>query len=342
MARRTGGGKRLAVAGDRCGARYRPCGPADHQRGRRGDRAGLADSRLALPGDRRTAGEAATGNHVRRSAFRATYAGVYQQRAIARLCATAGRDAERFRTAALAVGGRAAIDGDAAFDFDVFPQLSVRAIWYAADAEFPRRPRSCCRGTSKPTCASRTSSSSPNASSRARRARVVNGVVRPRGPVSNRPMPARPPDDLKSGPTRRLEKSFYVCTLLDPHRADLRLGDLRHRVERGVGQDVGGRFGEMERHRDRCPADRRRSRWRGRSASRGATRTRTIWPSAISSREASCGMDAQQFAAVELLQARPRAASSCPCDSGRGCGRSSTAAGIRRPAVRPAACTPAA
>ena len=66
-----------------------------------------------------------------------TYAGVYHQRAIARLCATAGKDAERFTASALAVGGRAATGGDAAFEFDVFPRLSVRAIWYAADAEFP-------------------------------------------------------------------------------------------------------------------------------------------------------------------------------------------------------------
>jgi hypothetical protein len=66
-----------------------------------------------------------------------TYAGVYHQRAIARLCATAGKEAHKFHQAALAVGGRPAPGGDAAFDFDVFPQLSVRAIWYAADAEFP-------------------------------------------------------------------------------------------------------------------------------------------------------------------------------------------------------------
>lgn len=66
-----------------------------------------------------------------------TYAGVYHQRAIARLCATAGRDAERLRKAALAIGGRVALGGDAAFDFDAFPRLSMRAIWHAADVEFP-------------------------------------------------------------------------------------------------------------------------------------------------------------------------------------------------------------
>lgn len=66
-----------------------------------------------------------------------TYAGVYHQRAIARLCGTAGKDAERLRAGALSIGGRPAAGGDAAFDFDVFPRLRVRAIWYAADAEFP-------------------------------------------------------------------------------------------------------------------------------------------------------------------------------------------------------------
>jgi hypothetical protein len=66
-----------------------------------------------------------------------TYASVYQQRAIARFCATAGRTAERLQAAAAAVGGRPALGGDAAFDFDVFPRLGVRAIWHAGDEEFP-------------------------------------------------------------------------------------------------------------------------------------------------------------------------------------------------------------
>ncbi|MGA2066288.1 MAG: DUF3786 domain-containing protein [Thermoguttaceae bacterium] len=66
-----------------------------------------------------------------------TYAGVYQQRAIARLCATAGRDARPLRAAAVALGGRPAAGGDAAFDFDMFPRVCVRLIWHAADEEFP-------------------------------------------------------------------------------------------------------------------------------------------------------------------------------------------------------------
>jgi len=66
-----------------------------------------------------------------------SYAEVYHQRVIARLCATAGRDAETLRTAAVALGGRSAAGGDAAFDFDVFPRLSVRLIWHAPDEEFP-------------------------------------------------------------------------------------------------------------------------------------------------------------------------------------------------------------
>ena len=56
---------------------------------------------------------------------------------IARLCATAGRDAARLRAAAGALGGRVAPGGDAAFDFDVFPRLSLRLIWHTADEEFP-------------------------------------------------------------------------------------------------------------------------------------------------------------------------------------------------------------
>ena len=71
-----------------------------------------------------------------------SYAGVYQGRVISRLCATAGRDLPRLRAAVAASGGRDSlgsdtIAGDAAFDFDVFPRVSVRLIWHAADEEFP-------------------------------------------------------------------------------------------------------------------------------------------------------------------------------------------------------------
>ena len=65
------------------------------------------------------------------------YARVYQQRVIARLCATAGRDEQRLRTAADALGGRIATGFETAFDFDLFPRLRVRLIWYPADEEFP-------------------------------------------------------------------------------------------------------------------------------------------------------------------------------------------------------------
>ncbi len=66
-----------------------------------------------------------------------SYAGVYQGRVVSRLCATAGRDAEKLCAAARAIGGRTAAGGDVAFDFDVFARLSLRLIWHAPDEEFP-------------------------------------------------------------------------------------------------------------------------------------------------------------------------------------------------------------
>jgi hypothetical protein len=65
-----------------------------------------------------------------------SYAGVYHQRVIARLCATVGRDAQALSAAARRLGGQAAEAGDLAFDFDVFPRLAMRLIWHAADEEF--------------------------------------------------------------------------------------------------------------------------------------------------------------------------------------------------------------
>jgi hypothetical protein len=65
-----------------------------------------------------------------------SYSEVYHQRVIARLCATVGRDAQTLSAAADKLGGRRADGGDLAFDFDVFPRLPVRLIWYAADEEF--------------------------------------------------------------------------------------------------------------------------------------------------------------------------------------------------------------
>ena len=67
-----------------------------------------------------------------------SYAGVYHGRVIARLCATAGRDADTLRAAAAALGGRDIdAEGDAAFDFDLFPRVSARLVWHAPDEEFP-------------------------------------------------------------------------------------------------------------------------------------------------------------------------------------------------------------
>jgi hypothetical protein len=66
-----------------------------------------------------------------------TYDSVYQGRVIGRLCATAGRSEEKLRTAAAQLAGRAAQGGDLAFDFDLFPRLTVRLIWHAPDDEFP-------------------------------------------------------------------------------------------------------------------------------------------------------------------------------------------------------------
>ena len=66
-----------------------------------------------------------------------SYAGVYQGRVIARLCATAGRDAETLRSAAEGLGGRPVDAADLTFDFDVFPRLTLRLVWHAPDEEFP-------------------------------------------------------------------------------------------------------------------------------------------------------------------------------------------------------------
>jgi hypothetical protein len=65
------------------------------------------------------------------------YASVYEKRVNRRLCATAGRSRETLHRAAESLSARPAHGGDAAFDFDVFPRLSVRLIWHAPDEEFP-------------------------------------------------------------------------------------------------------------------------------------------------------------------------------------------------------------
>lgn len=66
-----------------------------------------------------------------------TYAGVYRARTVDRLCATVGRTLEPLDRAARALGGLVARGGDLAFDFRVFPRLTVRLIWHAPDQEFP-------------------------------------------------------------------------------------------------------------------------------------------------------------------------------------------------------------
>jgi hypothetical protein len=68
-----------------------------------------------------------------------TYAGIYQGRVVARLCATAGRNAEMLGSAANALGGRAVPTDscDLAFEFQIFPRVTVRLVWHAPDEEFP-------------------------------------------------------------------------------------------------------------------------------------------------------------------------------------------------------------
>ncbi|MCK5113169.1 MAG: DUF3786 domain-containing protein [Phycisphaerae bacterium] len=66
-----------------------------------------------------------------------SYAGVYKARVISRLCATVGRTAETLCSAADNIGGVAIEDSDLGYDFDIFPQITLRLLWYAPDDEFP-------------------------------------------------------------------------------------------------------------------------------------------------------------------------------------------------------------
>jgi len=66
-----------------------------------------------------------------------SYAGVYQQRVIGRLCTAVGRDVTKLRAAAEALKGRRVDAGDLAFNFDVFPRFPVRLVWHSPDEEFP-------------------------------------------------------------------------------------------------------------------------------------------------------------------------------------------------------------
>jgi len=65
------------------------------------------------------------------------YAGVYRQRVIERLCRTVGREGDSLRRAARALGGRAVSGGDAGFDFQPYPRIRIRLVWYAGDDELP-------------------------------------------------------------------------------------------------------------------------------------------------------------------------------------------------------------
>jgi hypothetical protein len=66
-----------------------------------------------------------------------SYNKVYKGRTVGRLCATAGRDEDGLREAASALNGKVAAGGDVAFDFDLFPRVRLRVVWYAPDEEFP-------------------------------------------------------------------------------------------------------------------------------------------------------------------------------------------------------------
>jgi hypothetical protein len=65
-----------------------------------------------------------------------SYNSVYQGRTVGRLCATVGREAKGLRAAALTLGGQEVEGGDEAFQFDVFPRLSLGLVWFASDEEF--------------------------------------------------------------------------------------------------------------------------------------------------------------------------------------------------------------
>jgi len=65
------------------------------------------------------------------------YADVYKARVISRLCGTAGRNADTMRAAADKIGGMKIEDGDMGYDFNLFPKISLRLLWYAPDEEFP-------------------------------------------------------------------------------------------------------------------------------------------------------------------------------------------------------------
>jgi hypothetical protein len=70
-----------------------------------------------------------------------SYASVYNQRTTQRLCATVGRSLESLRKAAAALDAKSAECGQdrgtVAYEFRVFPRVSLRLIWHAPYEEFP-------------------------------------------------------------------------------------------------------------------------------------------------------------------------------------------------------------
>ncbi|MHC4562045.1 MAG: DUF3786 domain-containing protein [Planctomycetota bacterium] len=66
-----------------------------------------------------------------------TYAKVHEGRVNGRLCRKIGPDRQSVLRAAAGIGAREVDGGDAAFEAEMFPHISVRVIWYAADEELP-------------------------------------------------------------------------------------------------------------------------------------------------------------------------------------------------------------
>ena len=113
------------------------CPPSGLPRNRVGRDPALAHPHATLPGNRIASRPAATRDHLRRSRHGPILRQGVPERAIARLCAWVGRDSARLVAAARGLGACAVAVGDAAFDFDVFPRLTLRLVWYAGDDELP-------------------------------------------------------------------------------------------------------------------------------------------------------------------------------------------------------------
>ena len=65
------------------------------------------------------------------------YASVYQQRVIGRLCRTAGRGKQMLTQAAQNLGAIRAPGGDVGLEFQPFPRIRLRLIWYDGEEELP-------------------------------------------------------------------------------------------------------------------------------------------------------------------------------------------------------------